>query len=220
MGLPLNSCYLPELRAIMTSAAERYILGRSVSKQKNIKMLYLLTGLVLFFGIHSLPMFPTFRTSLESRLGEMRFKGIYSLIALAGFALILVGMSRAEFTAVFQPPAWAPGVANFAMPVAFCLLVAAYVPNNFRRVIRHPMLSGVFLWAFVHLLTNGDLASILLFGAFGAYSVIDIISLNRRTPASEIERQPLGMDVLVLAIGFAAFWTVRYFHLQLFGVPA
>jgi hypothetical protein len=81
------------------------------------------------------------------------------------------------------------------------------------------MLSGVFLWALVHLLANGDLASILLFGAFSGYPVVAIISINRRSPAPEVARQPLGMDGLVLAIGFAAFWTVRYFHLQLFGVP-
>lgn len=182
-------------------------------------MSYLVSGLILFFGIHSLPMFASFRSSLETRLGEKRFKGIYSLISLAGFALILIGTSRAETVAVFTPPAWAAIVANLAMPVAFCLLVAAFIPNNFRRVIRHPMLSGVFLWAIAHLVANGDLVSILLFGAFGAYSVIDIISVNRRTAAPEVARQPLGMDVLVLAIGFAAFWMVRNYHAALFGMP-
>jgi uncharacterized membrane protein len=181
-------------------------------------MVYLIFGLVLFFGVHSVPMFPSSKASLESRFGAMPFKGIYSLLALTGFALILIGASRAEIRAVFTPPTWGATVATLAMPVAFCLLVAAYVPNNFRHVIRHPMLSGVFLWALVHLLTNGDLASVLLFGSFGTYSVVDIISVNRRSPAPATARQPLGMDVLVLAIGFAAFWTVRYFHLQLFGV--
>lgn len=181
-------------------------------------MVYLVFGLILFFGIHSLPMFSSFRQSLELRLGEKQFKGIYSLIALAGFILILVGTSRAEFRAVFTPPAWAPLVAKFAMPIAFCLLVAAFVPNNFRRLIRHPMLSGVLLWALVHLVANGDLASILLFGFFGAYSIIDIISVNRRSPAPVVARRPLGMDILVLAIGFAAFWVVRNYHAALFGV--
>ncbi len=183
-------------------------------------MAYLVCGLIIFFGIHSLPMFASVRAPLESRLGEMRFKGIYSLIALAGFSLILIGTSRAEFLAVFQPPPWAPVVANLAMPVAFCLIVAAFVPNNFRRVLRHPMLSGVCLWALVHLFANGDLASILLFGAFSAYPVVAIVSINRRSPAPEVARQPLGMDGLVLAIGFAAFWIVRNYHSALFGVPA
>ena len=183
-------------------------------------MTILISGLVIFFAIHAIPLFPSFKTSLQSRLGAMRFKGIFSLIALAGFGLILLGMSRAEFRPVFTPPTWSPLIANLAMPVAFCLLVAAYVPNNFRRVIRHPMLSGVFIWALAHLIANGDLASILLFGLFGLYAIVDIISVNRRSPAETTARQPLLKDVLVLVIGFAAFWVVRYFHAALFGVPA
>ena len=149
----------------------------------------------------------------------MRFKGIYSLLALAGLALIIIGMSRAEFRPVFVPPGWSPLIANLAMPVSFCLLVAAQMPNNFRRVIRNPMLTGVLIWAAVHLLANGDLASMLLFGFFGIYSIIDIISVNRRGAAETPQRQPLAKDALVLVIGFSAFWVVRYFHAALFGIP-
>ena len=182
-------------------------------------MTFLLSGLGLFFGVHAIPMFPSFKASLQSRLGAMRFKGIYSLIALSGFALILLGMSRAEFQPVFTPPAWSVLLAGLAMPVSFCLLVAAYVPNNFRRVIRNPMLSGVLVWALAHLLANGDLASILLFGSFGLYAVVDIIAVNRRSLAETPPRQHLARDILVIAIGFLAFWVVRYFHADLFGVP-
>ena len=149
----------------------------------------------------------------------MRFKGIYSLLALAGLALIIIGMSRAEFRPVFVPPGWSPLIANLAMPVSFCLLVAAQMPNNFRRVIRNPMLTGVLIWAAVHLLANGDLASMLLFGFFGTYSAIDIISVNRRSDVEKPARQPLTKDARVLVIGFAAFLIVRYFHASLFGVP-
>ena len=182
-------------------------------------MTILFSGLFLFFGIHTVPMFPSFKGSLQSRFGAMRFKGIYSLCALAGLALIIVGMSRAEFRPVFVPPSWSPLIAGLAMPVSFCLLVAAQMPNNFRRVIRDPMLTGVLIWAAVHLLANGDLASILLFGLFGAYSIIDLISVNRRAAAETPARQPLTKDALVLVIGFAAFLLVRYFHEALFGVP-
>ena len=182
-------------------------------------MTILISGLALFFGMHTIPMFPSFKASLQSRFGEMGFKGIYSLIALAGFALIIVGMSRAEFRPVFVPPSWSLLITNLAMPVSFCLLVAAYAPNNFRRVIRHPMLSGVFVWAAVHLLANGDLASILLFGSFGAYAIIDIISASRRSAAEMPEKQPLARDVIVLVIGFTAFLIVRNYHAAMFGVP-
>ena len=181
-------------------------------------MYYLAAGLVLFFGVHILPMLPTVKASLERRFGTMQFKGIYSLIALAGLVLIVVGMSRASFQPVFAPRPWAAPLATFVMPVAFCLLAAAYIPNNFRRVVRHPMLSGVFVWALVHLAANGDLASLLLFGSFGAYAIIDIVSVNRRTAAPAVARQTIGSDILVLATGFAAFWAVRYFHAPLFGV--
>ena len=219
MGLPLNSCYLlPAFDYDICSPTVHTGQVRRRTKKKT-NMIILLSGLALFFGIHAIPMFPSFKASLQSRFGAMRFKGIYSLIALAGFALILLGMSRAEFRPIFTPPAWAPMIANLAMPVAFCLLVAAYAPNNFRRVIRNPMLSGILVWAFAHLVANGDLASILLFGLFGLYAIIGIISVNRRSPAETPARQPLFKDLIVLVIGFAAFWAVRYFHAALFGVP-
>lgn len=181
-------------------------------------MNYLLVGLLIFFGVNTVPTFSTFTASLERRFGALQFKGFYSLVALTGFVLILVGMSRAAIQPVYTPPAWAAQVATFAMPLAFCLLVAAYVPNNFRRVIRHPMLSGVFLWALLHLAANGDLASVLLFGSFGVYAIVDMLSVNHRSAAAVVARQPLGMDILVLTIGFAAFLGVRHFHEALFGV--
>jgi uncharacterized membrane protein len=183
-----------------------------------MNMPILIAGLIVFFGAHVVPMFPEFKGSFQSRFGEMRYKGIYTVLALSGFAMILLGYSQAEFRPVFSPPAWAPLTTYLAMPVSFCLLVAAYVPNNFRRVIRNPMLSGVLVWALAHLLANGDIASILLFGSFGLYAIIDIISVNRRSPAETPARQPLLKDVLVIVIGFAVFWVVRYFHAALFGV--
>ena len=182
-------------------------------------MTILFSGLVIFFGIHAIPLFPSLKSSLQSRFGAMRFKGIFSVIAAAGFGLILFGMSRAVQRPVYPPIAHATLIANLAMPVAFCLLAAAYVPNNFRRVVRNPMLSGITIWAFVHLLANGDQASIALFASFGVYSVIDILAVNRRAKPPLPERQPLAMDGLVLIVGFAAFWIVRYFHAALFGVP-
>lgn len=127
-------------------------------------MVYLAAGLVLFFGVHIVPMLPTVKASLERRFGAMPFKGIYSLIALTGFVLIVFGMSRASDQQVFVPRPRAAQLAAFVIPVAFCLLVAAYIPSNFRRAIRHPMLAGVFLWALTHLTANGDLAAVLLFG--------------------------------------------------------
>ena len=181
-------------------------------------MITLLLGLAIFFGVHTVPMFRNVRASLVARLGEPRFQGIYAVFALTGFALIMLGTSRADFVPVWTPPAWSRLLANLVMPIAFCLFLAAFIPNNFRRVIRHPMLTGVALWAVSHLLANGDLASILLFASFGTFAIVDMISVNRRGPAEVPEKKPLSADLRVLGLGLVAFWIVRHYHVALFGV--
>ena len=178
----------------------------------------LLVGIILFFSIHTIPMLPDVKTALLVRLGENRFKGIFSLFAMAGFIAIVFGMGSAPFQPVWTPPSWSHQVTNLAMPVAFCLLVATYIPSNFRRIIRNPMLSGVLLWSLAHLLSNGDLASILLFGSFGIFSVADIISANNRSAPAVPAKKPVWIDGLVILAGLVAFWLVRYFHAPLFGV--
>lgn len=181
-------------------------------------MTILIAGLLLFFAVHAIPMFPGARTALIANLGEMRFKGLYSLAALAGFVGILTGMKYAPHVPVWTPPGWSAQATNLAMPVAFCLLAAAYIPGNFRRVIRNPMLSATLVWSLAHLVSNGDLASIILFGSFGAYAIIDILSVNRRSTAVTPSRKPFWNDLATLAVGLIAFWLARYFHADAFGV--
>jgi uncharacterized membrane protein len=178
----------------------------------------LLVGIVLFFSIHTIPMLPDVKAALLARLGENRFKGIFSLFAMAGLVAIVFGMGSAPFQPVWTPPPWSHNVTNLAMPVAFCLLIAAYIPSNFRRLIRNPMMSGVLLWSLAHLLSNGDLASVLLFGSFGIFSVVDIISVNKRSAAIVPDKKPVYLDGLVIVTGLVAFWLVRYYHASLFGV--
>jgi uncharacterized membrane protein len=127
-------------------------------------------------------------------------------------------MGSAQFQPVWTPPSWSLHVTNLAMPVAFCLLVAAYVPSNFRRIVRNPMLSGVLLWSLAHLASNGDLASILLFGSFGVFSILDIISSNKRSTPAVPGKKPAWIDGLVIVTGLVAFWLVRYYHESIFGV--
>lgn len=181
-------------------------------------MTTLLIGIVLFFSVHSVPMLPGVKSAALARLGEKRFKGLFSLFAMAGFLAIIFGMKAAPFQPLWQPPAWSATVANLAMPVAFCLLVAAYVPSNFRRIFSNPMLSAVLLWSLAHLVANGDLASLLLFGSFGIFSIVDIISVRTRSTPAVAAKKPFYFDALVIVIGFVAFWAVRYFHASLFGV--
>lgn len=182
-------------------------------------MTFLITGLIIFFAIHLLPTFPALRSSCVARLSLLPYKGVFALVSLAGFSLILIGKGQASFIEVWQPPAFLAMLTKLLMLPAMVLLVAAYVPSNIKNRIRHPMMAAVKLWALAHLLSNGDLASILLFGAFLCYGVISVISSNRRTEATAPVVRPTYMDVLVLIIGGAAYAGIGLYHQQLFGVP-
>jgi len=179
----------------------------------------MILGLVLFFAIHLLPTRVALRTSLINKMGELPYKGVYSLVALAGLVLIVMGKGQAEFISVWVPPAFMAHVTKLLMLPALILLVAAYVPSNIKAKVRHPMLAATKLWALAHLLANGDLASMLLFGSFLAYGVYDMISANKRALKQAFEKRPVYMDILVVLIGVAAYGGIAMHHGQLFGVP-
>lgn len=181
-------------------------------------MTTLLIGIVLFFAIHTVPMLPDTKSALLARLGEKKFKGLFSLFAITGFIVIIIGMGKAPFQPLWTPPSWTHTVTNLIMPVAFTLLVASHAPSNFRRIIRNPMLSAVLLWSLAHLISNGDLASLLLFGSFGIFSIVDIVSVNKRSTPAVPDKKPVYFDGLVIVAGLVTFWLVRYFHAALFGV--
>lgn len=183
-------------------------------------MTLLIIGLLLFLGIHSLPMATTTRDGLQQRLGENRYKGLFTLISLVGLVLIVWGYSRAPFQPVYAPVNGALGVAHGVMPIALILLAAANMPTHIRRVLKHPMLIGVLLWSGVHLMANGDLRSILLFGGFGLYAVIDLISEIRRGRdliGGKPARWP--MDLAAVVGGLVLYGLLLYFHGTLFGMP-
>lgn len=184
----------------------------------------LVTGLLLFFGLHTVPMLGGARSALVARLGEPFYKGLFSIASIAGFVLIVLGFYRAPVVPLWLPPPWSHGLALLVMPVAFILLVAAYIPGNIRRFTRHPMLAGVLLWAVAHLIANGDLASLLLFGTFALYSVLDMLSASYRTAAtsrsaSRSDNRSIYMDAITGIVGLALFWVVWQFHGALFGAP-
>ena len=143
-------------------------------------MKILVTGLVLFIGIHLLPSFAGLRRTLVQRLGEIPYKGLFALPALLGLALIVIGKRQAEIIPVWTPPAWGQPIAFLGMPLVFILLVAAYLPGNIKRYTRHPMLWGVVLWSLCHLLVSGDLASMSIFLSLGVFALLDMASANRR----------------------------------------
>jgi uncharacterized membrane protein len=179
----------------------------------------LVAGLAIFLGVHFVPSFPSLRSRLFARLGEGAYKGMYSLASAIGLALVVWGKSRAPGIAVYTPPAFGHHAALALMLPAFVLLTAAYVPSNLKRFMRHPMLTGIALWAAAHLLANGDLASLLLFGGFGAFAVLDIVSANRRGAKLSETRRPIASDLLVLAIGSGVYALVARFHGAIIGIP-
>lgn len=182
-------------------------------------MTWLIAGLIIFFGVHLFTSFRAARDRLIARLGEGAYKGLYSLVAFAGFALIVTGAGRVEAVSLWTPPVWGRYAAIGGMPFALISLAAAFIPSNFKRVTAHPMLWGVTLWALVHLLANGDLAGLLLFGAFLLYGIYAMWSQNRRGAAPSQTRRPVLNDVALVAAGLIAYGLILRFHAQLFGAP-
>ncbi len=186
-------------------------------------MSLLIIGLIVFLGLHSVSIVaPHWRDAQVARLGEGPWKGIYSVIALVGLVLLIVGYGAARQSPVvlYTPPAWLRHLNLLLMLPVFPLLIAAYLPGRISRAAKHPMLLAVKLWAFGHLLANGGLADVLLFGGFLAWAVADRISLKRRAPRA-IPQAALGTgnDLIALAGGLAIYllfiWRA---HLWLIGV--
>ena len=171
-------------------------------------MALLIIGIVVFLGIHLLPAFPHVREALTGRLGETGYKVAFALLSIAGFVLLVWGFATAPFVQVWSPPAWTRWVAIVLMLPAFIFLVAAYVPGRIKAKVKHPFLIAIKTWALAHLIANGDLASIILFGSFLAYAVFDRISLKGRRPTELIESAAQGgarNDLIAVVLGLAFF---------------
>jgi uncharacterized membrane protein len=150
-------------------------------------MTLLILGLVIFLGIHSVAIVaPSWRDAQVVQRGAGAWKGIYSAVSLAGLVLIVVGygMARQAPVVLYTPPTALRHVALLLMLPVFPLLFAAYLPGRIRAAAKHPMLAAVKFWALAHLLANGTLAAVLLFGAFLAWAVADRIAVGRRGRAA------------------------------------
>ena len=184
-------------------------------------MLLLVAGLVLFVAVHLIPTVVPMRDALLARLGPGAYRGVFSLVALAGLVLVVWGFARAPFEPLYTPPSWGRSLAVFAVPVSLVLLAAANMPTHIRAVLRHPMLLGVLLWAIAHLLSNGDLRSVVLFGGFAGYAVVDLVSVVARGKRPSTDKPPrLAMDGVAIVAGLVVAGLFTYFHATLFGVPA
>ena len=184
----------------------------------------LIAGLVLFLGVHSVAIVaPSFRARAVHRVGESAWKGLYALISLVGFVLICYGfgLARQAPVVLYSPPIWLRHVALLIMLPVFPLVLAAYLPGRIKAAAKHPMLAAVKFWAFAHLLANGSLADVLLFGGFLAWAVVDRISVKRRSTPQVLRTAPPGPwnDAIAVVLGLAIYaLLIGWAHVRLFGV--
>lgn len=175
-------------------------------------MIWLIVGLVLFLGIHSVRIAaPAFRQAQIDQRGLNTWKGIYAVIAIIGLVILIwgYGVARLDPVVFWVVPAWMSHVVALGMIPAMILLVASQVPaGRIKAAVKHPMLLAVKIWALLHLLVNGDLASLLLFGGFLVWAVIDRISEKRRLRAgitSNPVAGPVKWDVIGVVGGLVLY---------------
>jgi uncharacterized membrane protein len=184
-------------------------------------MTMLITGLLLWIGVHLFPsVLPGARGSLIKKLGEGPYKGLFALDIVIAILLMVFGWRSALPEYWYTPPLAGTPVVTFALVlIAFVLMGAANAPTNLKCRLRHPMLTGVIVWAAAHLLANGDSRSVILFGGLGTWALIAIFTINRRDGAWEPpEPVPASKDIVLVAIGAALTALVAFFHEYLSGV--
>lgn len=188
-------------------------------------MIYLVAGLILFLGTHSVRIFADdWRTAQVARLGAQKWKGLYSLASLAGFVLLVWGYGQARLDPVilWSPPVWTRHLASLLVLPAFVLVAAGNMRGTrIKAAVGHPMVLGTKLWAFAHLLANGALADVVLFGAFLAWAIADYASARKRDRAAGTVYPPgtLARDALAVVIGVAAWVAFGFWlHGPLIGV--
>jgi uncharacterized membrane protein len=187
----------------------------------------MIIGLAVFLGAHTLVALRPQRAAVIARLGEGPYKGLFALVSLIGILLIGYGFARyraAGYIDLWVPPHWIRHVTEALVWPAIILVVAAYVPNNIKRVLQHPMLAGVKLWALAHLLANGDLGSIILFGSILAWAVYDRIAIKRRGDAAAAVAVAASdgyrNDFIVVVAGTLLYFALGFwFHPWVIGVP-
>jgi uncharacterized membrane protein len=183
----------------------------------------LILGLILFLGAHSFTTLRGPRAGLIGRIGEGPYKGLYSIVALAGFALIAWGFHfyrQNGWVQLWTPPSWAPHVTILLMWFAFVALAASgKAPGRIRGWLHHPMVTAVKIWALAHLIANGDLGGLILFGTLLAWAVYDRITLTRRGDGGAPRLAHFTRaDAIAVGAGTVAWLAMMALHPWLIGV--
>lgn len=186
----------------------------------------LVIGLVVFIGTHVFVTRRKARAALIARIGEWPYRALFALVSIAGIVLIAWGFAqyRADgIIPVWTPPSWTRHITVALVWPAIILVTAAYIPGDIKRTLKHPMLAGVKLWAVAHLISNGDLGGIILFGAVLAWAVYDRITLKHRKDAGA-PPIPVGgtkNDIIAIVVGTIIYLALGFvFHPIVIGVPA
>jgi uncharacterized membrane protein len=184
-------------------------------------MLLLIIGLVLFLGTHAFTRFQSARNGVIANLGPLPYRGLYSLVVLAGFVLIIVGFGQYRedgYVQIWDPPLFLKHLAYLLMMPVFVLLIATYAPGKIKAAVVHPMLAAVQFWALAHILVNGDLGSILLFGGFLAWGIFARLGQGKATRVAV----PWSIGDTIAIIGGMGGWivTLLWLHPILIGVSA
>ena len=184
-------------------------------------MLMLVLGLFIWSAVHLFPsLAPARRRQLVSRLGDNAYQGIFALFVIAGLLLIVFGWRSTDPTHLYTPLAEMRHPAMLLAVAGFILMVAASFPTRLKRIIRHPQLTGVLLWAVAHLLLNGDSRSLLVFATLAAWSVVSMLAINRRDGAwvKPVIQGGWGREAVMIVSGLIISAVVVRFHEYLSGV--
>ncbi len=184
----------------------------------------LILGIVVFLGVHTLTTFRETRSRLIEKFGAGPFKGVYSLVAATGLALIVWGFSRYRadgFIPIWTPPSWTSHLTISLMCFAFIALACMNpAPSRIRGWLRHPMLVAIKIWALAHLLVNGDAGSMLLFGSFLAWAIFDRLAVKKRGDLGAARISSFTRaDGIALGVGTLAYLLMMMLHPLLIGVP-
>ena len=186
----------------------------------------LVLGLAVFLATHVFVSFREARAGVIERLGLPLYRGLFAIVSLAGLALIIWGYAQYrahDLIQLWSPPAFMRHITTGLVLFAVIFVMAAFIPSHIRTRLKHPMLAGVKTWALAHLLSNGDLGSVLLFGTFLAWGVYARIAAKRRGDigaAAKPTPDSWTNDIIVVIIGIAVFLALGFwFHPYVIGVP-
>jgi len=184
-------------------------------------MIMIYAGLLLWIGVHLFPsVAPTAKQRILARVGGNAYQGLFALLVLAGLLLIIFGWRGTLPTQVYVPPTGMRHPGMLLAALGILLFVASNFPSRIKRIIRHPQLTGVLLWSLAHLSMNGDSRSLTVFGALAAWSIVSMLTINRRegTWVKPAPGMGWGMELVMIVVGLVVAMLIVRFHQYLSGM--